>query len=355
MNVLKTTVKKLLYHGGYYHALGWLDGLRYPGSRLVILVYHNISDGREFDTGAHHPFQIRPVLTRSVFDLHLRILKQSYDVVDLETGLARLTADPKSDRMVAITFDDGYRSFLEIAFPLLQAYGIPATVFLPTDFVGQKRFFWWDRLNQAVYLLQEQPPDPSALGEILGESTASGLLSSRADRLGAIRYLQELERTLIPLSDAKRDGMIAALEALLPQGSRARITPEPMLNWNQVRELSKRNVHFGSHTCSHLTFGVAAPAQVESELKASRAAIEDCLQKPATGFAFPYGADLESYRKAVPILRRRGYTHARTTAWAYNTSSTDRFLLNRAHIDFQPSATLARRDMVNNFLMRSEA
>jgi peptidoglycan/xylan/chitin deacetylase (PgdA/CDA1 family) len=38
-----------------------------------------------------------------------------------------------------ITFDDGYRDFYTNAFPILQKYHFPATVFLPTDFINDNR------------------------------------------------------------------------------------------------------------------------------------------------------------------------------------------------------------------------
>ena len=43
---------------------------------------------------------------------------------------------PPSAKTLAITFDDAYRSVIELAFPILSRAGFSATVFAPTDFVG---------------------------------------------------------------------------------------------------------------------------------------------------------------------------------------------------------------------------
>jgi peptidoglycan/xylan/chitin deacetylase (PgdA/CDA1 family) len=44
--------------------------------------------------------------------------------------------DAAVQKLVAITFDDGYRDFYTNAFPILHQYGYSATVFLPTAFIG---------------------------------------------------------------------------------------------------------------------------------------------------------------------------------------------------------------------------
>jgi peptidoglycan/xylan/chitin deacetylase (PgdA/CDA1 family) len=45
------------------------------------------------------------------------------------------------ERAALITFDDGYRSVLEVALPSLERFGYPAVLFVPTDFVGGTNLF----------------------------------------------------------------------------------------------------------------------------------------------------------------------------------------------------------------------
>ena len=44
----------------------------------------------------------------------------------------------RGERLVAITFDDGYRSVLERALPILETHAFPATMFVPTRFIGDE-------------------------------------------------------------------------------------------------------------------------------------------------------------------------------------------------------------------------
>jgi peptidoglycan/xylan/chitin deacetylase (PgdA/CDA1 family) len=49
---------------------------------------------------------------------------------------------------VAVTFDDAYSSVFELAYPVLQALGMPATVFVPTDLVGTGEPMSWPGIEQ---------------------------------------------------------------------------------------------------------------------------------------------------------------------------------------------------------------
>jgi peptidoglycan/xylan/chitin deacetylase (PgdA/CDA1 family) len=55
------------------------------------------------------------------------------------TEAVRGTASGKS---VAITFDDGYASTVRLARPILDRFGMPGTVFVPTDFIGGGPMAW---------------------------------------------------------------------------------------------------------------------------------------------------------------------------------------------------------------------
>jgi peptidoglycan/xylan/chitin deacetylase (PgdA/CDA1 family) len=63
-----------------------------------------------------------------------------YSGVSLEEGLMNLSeGNLKGRRLVAITFDDGFRDFHTAAWPVLQRFGFTATMYLPTAFVGHRR------------------------------------------------------------------------------------------------------------------------------------------------------------------------------------------------------------------------
>src|SRR5439155_11695444 len=47
----------------------------------------------------------------------------------------------------AVTVDDGYEEFFSLAVPVLRTYGVPASVFVISDFIDGRLWVWTDRLR----------------------------------------------------------------------------------------------------------------------------------------------------------------------------------------------------------------
>ena len=104
---------------------------------LPILMYHSISDDAEPDTSPYYKTSTNPAL----FAQHLRWLSdEGFRSVGLEEGLQLARRGGlEQEKVIVITFDDGFRDFYDSAFPVLKTHGCTATVFLPTAFIGQSR------------------------------------------------------------------------------------------------------------------------------------------------------------------------------------------------------------------------
>ncbi len=106
-----------------------------PGAApaIPILMYHAISD----DIESVHPYY-RTNTAPSVFALQMRQLKElGYYTISLEEAVGTIKAESRSaERVVVITFDDGYRDFYTVAAPVLKAHGFTATMFIPTAHIN---------------------------------------------------------------------------------------------------------------------------------------------------------------------------------------------------------------------------
>jgi peptidoglycan/xylan/chitin deacetylase (PgdA/CDA1 family) len=100
---------------------------------ISILMYHQVG---EFSSPESHRASFCHVKR---FSAQMWFLKRfGYNVVSLDQAAAALfEGQPLSGRPVVLTFDDGYRNFLDYAFPVLCRHRFPATVFLVTGRIGQ--------------------------------------------------------------------------------------------------------------------------------------------------------------------------------------------------------------------------
>src|ERR1700751_5164860 len=80
------------------------------------------------------------------FAEQVQALRTRRTVLSMDAFVARLRSRNLPHDAVALTFDDGYSDNLSQAKPILQATGVPATVFLTTGRIGTEKEFWWDAL-----------------------------------------------------------------------------------------------------------------------------------------------------------------------------------------------------------------
>ena len=145
------------------------SGVEPTGYQLVpILVYHNLGPQSKG----------RLVLGADAFAEQMRYLKrEGYRVVTLAEFVEWLSLKrqlPK--KSVVLTFDDGYHSFRDYAYPLLKELGFAATLFVYTDYVGASRnALSWDDLKKLVaegFEVQAHSKTHSDLRRLAGETDA---------------------------------------------------------------------------------------------------------------------------------------------------------------------------------------
>ncbi|HEX6889274.1 MAG TPA: polysaccharide deacetylase family protein [Chryseolinea sp.] len=108
---------------------------------VVCFIYHRFGDSRY------------PTTNVSVedFEAHLRyLLENDFQILTFSQAVAYLKSEQTSRKTAVITIDDGYKSFLVNALPLLERYNIPATLFINTKTVGGGDYMKWEELKDVV-------------------------------------------------------------------------------------------------------------------------------------------------------------------------------------------------------------
>ncbi|MFP4082637.1 MAG: polysaccharide deacetylase family protein [Candidatus Aminicenantes bacterium] len=110
--------------------LSRINQFRSPSQPISITAYHSI-----------HNFPDICTISPETFQRQMEFIHQHFSIIRLREIKKLMNAQDLS-RKVVITFDDAFCDFHEFAYPVLEKHQIPATVFVPTGFIG--KYNEWD-------------------------------------------------------------------------------------------------------------------------------------------------------------------------------------------------------------------
>jgi peptidoglycan/xylan/chitin deacetylase (PgdA/CDA1 family) len=268
--------------------------------KLLVVMYHGITTTR------HDP-AVWTQLPVEIFTRQVDFLRSHYRLLTMtEVVQAIRNGTPLPERSALLTFDDGLQNNYRIAFPLLQKLGVPATIFLTVDYVGQKQLLWVDEL----YLLLCQARDQGITPPLASEAARSHFLAGR--------LWPAYELTVAELKQSGVAGRTAALTRLRQTIAADRLPWHEdfaMLDWQEVRAMDRSGlVEFGVHTASHRILTELADDEWQCEVVAPREKLAQQLGKEVVTFCFPNGRPVLDFRKEqLARLRSAGYLCAFST------------------------------------------
>lgn len=289
--------------------------------RLTILTYHRV---------LAEPDPLLPGEPDAArFRAQLEFLVRHCTVLPLPEAVERLAQRDVPPGAVAVTFDDGYANNCEVALPLLQTLGVPATVFVATGLLDGGLMF-----NDALLELVRRAPsaDLDLRGEGLGRLPLGTIPQRRATwaaLVDAIKYRATDER----LAFARR--LAAAAGVTLPGNL--------MLTTAQLRALHAAGIDIGGHTCSHPILARLDAATASVEITASHAVLTRLLGTAPTSFAYPNGALGRDFGpEHMAMVRAAGYRLACATTRGCAAPGDDAFALPRTTLWGRDEHGLAR-------------
>jgi peptidoglycan/xylan/chitin deacetylase (PgdA/CDA1 family) len=235
---------------------------------IPVLMYHSVTVHSESG-----PKYYRTTTSPTRFAEHMRFLyEHGYTAVELDNVVRSLEGQSEGvAKLVAITFDDGFANFYTNAFPILQRYGLSASMFLPTLYIS---------------------------------------------------------------------------------ASPRRFKNTQCMTWDQVYELSKSGISFGSHTVNHPQLHVLKASDRLRELRESKDSIEQRLGTAVQTFSYPYAfpeQDRAFRRKLAEELAESGYSTGVSTIVGRAASSDSRFFLKRLPINDSDDQKLFRAKLEGGY------
>ena len=235
--------------------------------KVVILTYHRVLSPSDL---ARNYVQPGMYVRADVFEAQMQFLKEYFEVLSF-SRLVELWASRGLDagtRYCVVTFDDGWRDNYVHAYPVLRRLGIPATIFLPTRFVGTDEWFWPEKL---AYLMERRWQ--ARAGRDPDRRTLEAEIEGEIGRWKLMRHA-EIDRAL--------EKLIRESGANLP---RERL----VMSWSEVAEMARYGISFGSHSLTHAILTLESAADVEQELRGSLRELKARPVNCVPVFCYPNG------------------------------------------------------------------
>ena len=303
----------------------WLRARTRTSFRIV--TYHGVDEQHEpvvnFDRLHIHP---------RLFTRHLEALARVYRLVSLREAVTGFLAGRGwPERGLAITFDDGYANNLEVAAPILQRLGVPATFFVTAGFVEGRARPWWYDVREAIAA--------APATELLLPGEAAQDLRTPEARCTCCRGLEWAWASMPETDRARRMADLYAATQTTERPIRY-----PFLSRDQVRQLVQLGFDVEPHGDTHCSLRGEGAERVKQEVGRSAAFTRELTGRAPCCLAWPYGHVPATRELAEAALSEGGVAAAVSTVTGCNDAGADRLALRRwdLHGGYSVAAVQAR-------------
>ncbi len=288
----------------------WLEFLYFTGCARfaewwragegVILRFERVRPPR---SGLFQPLKSREIAPERFERMLERLQRWNYDVIPiggLADRLHRPGARPR--RFVCLTFDIGYRDFLEHAWPILKRQNAPATLYVPANFADQIGELWWLALEEIV-------AGTDRIGLFIAGRELRIECRSAADKNEAFAFLFE---TLSAMTPSECSGAIRDLCARYGVDLQA-ISAHAVMTWPDIARLAADPLlTIGSASLTYPVLSRLDLQQSERELRMGRAVAEGAIGRPLPHLAYPHGTSDAFGRREMTLASELGFASAVT-------------------------------------------
>ena len=292
----------------YYATNHFLTRLQ---GKVIVLTYHRVISERELKQSFIQPGMY---VRNDVFEKQMEFLREHFHILTFHE-LLRMWEEREWDetkRYCVITFDDGWLDNYVYAYPVLKKHSIPATVFLPTSFVGTQKWFWPDRIGVLLRTYLKEGVAEKKRGSISSLWTQYPWMTGFEKRPNEEKIDLAIERwKTLPEDEVYHfiENTKKILEVDLPDD-------RLVVNWEEVREMSGNGISFGSHSANHRILTRIKVAGAKEEIKNSLGMLTGKNTNFVPVFCYPDG---EYNNEIQELVKRGGYRAAVTTRFGFES------------------------------------
>ena len=281
-------------------------------------LFHRVSDEED---------ALWPPMKPALFSRIISFLTQHYQVVPLEHFLDEPDSFKKANKSIAtVLFDDGYKDNIEYAASILQKYKCPASFYIVTDCIDRNIPTWTYIIDN---VLQQTKQDILKLPyDFVPEKFRSVQLNNQTQPNVAVKFLKPWMKSL---NNTER---LLVTESILQQSGDVKTLNNKMMNWEDIRQLSKEGFIIGSHSHTHpLLASLEDESAITGELKISAQKILEQTGYAPQTISYPIGSFDE---RVTRLSKEQGYKYGLAVKQQFFQYPTDLMTIPRVELYQQP-------------------
>jgi len=293
--VIRAGLETLFFSGAHLMMRPFVGGLG------VILTLHHVRPSRP---GLFQPNKLLEISPDFFARMVKRLRRSRLDLVSLDEMHRRLVEGDGRRRFACLTFDDGYRDFLEHAYPVLRKYEVPFAMYVPTSFPDRIGELWW-----------------LALEAVIAKNVRIGLLINGQERRFDCRNPWEKRELYEQLywwlrgRETEEELRNVVRDLCVRYGVDIKSFCENLcMTWGEIGELARDPLAtIGAHTVNHFILTKTSDKVVRAEMEMGRSVLEAAIGVRPQHLAYPVGDKNSAGAREFRIASELGFKTAVTT------------------------------------------
>lgn len=228
-----------------------------------------------------------------LFEKIIVALKARYNLVSAAQLEDLLLKKKELKNICHISFDDGYKSFYTVVFPILKKYYVPVSLFVSPEIIVSQKNYWFQEI------------------EGYDEDQLKNILARQLN----ISYNSICKFSIMAIFKSLPANTIKHIIRQYQQQAGSNTKVSENINIDQVKEMAASGlVTVGAHTINHPVLANEEDAQCRYEIEESIKQLESILGHPVKYFAYPNGRPgFDFGEREISYLKENNITLAFST------------------------------------------
>lgn len=287
-------------------------------NKATILLFHRVHPVRDVMWDPMDPKR---------FENILKFVKQNYTVLPLLEILDTKPALIKKP-LAAITFDDGYKDFIEYSLPIMDRLKIPSSIYVVTDCISKNKPTWTFEVDYLFFNTNKLQIDWTIDTSFLPDDFKKDKFINKQE---LIAFCLKFKQYIKKIPEEKRRIL---LQDLLRSFNDVTIPADLMMSWKEVKQIINEGVEVGSHTVTHPPLATLSKADLDKELQESKAEFFNNTGINTRVISYPVGSYNQQVKEASLLA---GYDFGLAVNHTiYDVNNRDTFEIPRIELYNEP-------------------